>query len=237
MRLNVRIWLLKLIAIFLYAGSHAAIAADKRIMVFGDSNSWGLAPVDTVVPVTRYSKDLRWVGAMANQLGGGYEVVNESLSGRTAATDDPSFGISGAGMNGLQCIPAALASHAPLDLVIIMLGTNDIKPNFAKTPLDISLDIMRVVSEVRRSTGVATNYTPPRVLVISPRRPRPVALSAQRKSQPLPGPCATPATQTTASWTVSFPTLLPAPSTRPLCGARAVRTQVMLACLMHSWRW
>jgi lysophospholipase L1-like esterase len=156
------------VAALLCLSSHLAMAADKRVMVFGDSNSWGLAPVETVIPVTRYPKDVRWVGVMANQLGSTYEVVNESLSGRTAASDDPSFGISGAGMNGLQYISAALASHAPLDLVVIMLGTNDIKPAFTKSPLDISLDIMRIVSEVRKSTGIATNYRPPKVLIVSP---------------------------------------------------------------------
>ena len=103
--------------------SGSALAEDKRIMVFGDSNSWGWKPVPEIIPTTRYSSDVRWPGVMAEKLGDGYIVINESLSARTAASTDTSLGVSGAGLNGLEYLPAALASHMPLDLVVIMLGT------------------------------------------------------------------------------------------------------------------
>jgi lysophospholipase L1-like esterase len=146
----------------------AAMAEDKRIMVFGDSNSWGGVPQETIVPTTRYDAAIRWPGVMDAALGDGYVVIEESLSARTAATDDPSLGLGGAGLNGLEYLPAALATHMPLDLVIIMLGTNDVKPGFGQSPLDISLDILQLASEVQKSSGVATSYAPAKVLIVAP---------------------------------------------------------------------
>jgi lysophospholipase L1-like esterase len=145
-----------------------AMADDKRIMVFGDSNSWGWIPQEAILPTTRYDAATRWPGVMAATLGAGYVVVDESLSARTAATDDPSLGIAGAGLNGLDYLPAALASQMPLDVVIIMLGTNDVKPGFGQTPLDISLDVLQLASEVQKSTGVVTSYAPAKVLIVAP---------------------------------------------------------------------
>ena len=145
-----------------------AAAEGKRIMVFGDSNSWGWVPQEAIVPTTRYDAATRWPGVMAKALGDDYLVIEESLSARTAASDDLSLGISGAGLNGLDYLPAALATHMPLDLVVIMLGTNDVKPGFSQTPLDISLDILQLASEVRKSSGVATSYPPAKVLIVAP---------------------------------------------------------------------
>ena len=155
-------------ACVLGGAASAASAEDVRIMVFGDSNSWGWTPVPEIVPTTRYPEDVRWPGVMQNELGEGYVVVSEALSARTAATTDESLGVEGAGLNGLEYLPAALASHMPLDLVVIMLGTNDTKAAFGLTPLDISLDVMDLVSEVRGNSGVATGYAPAKVLVVSP---------------------------------------------------------------------
>lgn len=155
------------VAVSLSLGSMAH-AEEKRIMVFGDSNSWGWTPVPEIVPTTRYPQDIRWPGVMANQLGDNYVVINESLSARTAGSTDTSLGIEGAGLNGLEYLPAALASNMPLDLVVIMLGTNDVKPYLGLSPLDISLDVMELVAEVEKNTGVATGYAPAQVLVVAP---------------------------------------------------------------------
>jgi lysophospholipase L1-like esterase len=168
MKLNVNKSLVGAVATLLFVASQSAIAQDKRVMVFGDSNCWGWSPVQAVVPVTRYPSNVRWTGVMANTLGKGYQVVEECLSARTAAATDSSLGVAGAGLNGLEYLPAALASHTPLDLVVIVLGTNDVKPSFSKSPLDISIDILRLAREVQKSTGVATSYKPAKVLVISP---------------------------------------------------------------------
>lgn len=148
--------------------SAPAFAENKRIMVFGDSNSWGWKPVSEIIPTTRYSRDIRWPGVLAKELGENFVVINESLSARTAASDDDSLGVSGAGLNGLKYLPAALASNMPLDLVIIMLGTNDTKPYLNRTTFEIGLDIMKLVAEVKKNTGVATAYKPAKVLVVVP---------------------------------------------------------------------
>jgi lysophospholipase L1-like esterase len=160
--------LIQLAAVLLAVGCQSAVAADKRVMVFGDSNCWGWSPVQTIVPVARYASDVRWTGVMAGALGRGYQVVEECLSARTAAVTDSSLGLAGAGLNGLEYLPAALASHAPLDVVVIVLGTNDVKPAFGKSPLDISVDILRLALEVQKSTGIATTYKPAKVIVVSP---------------------------------------------------------------------
>jgi lysophospholipase L1-like esterase len=147
-------------------------AAEKHVMVFGDSNSWCWTPSEKVYPTQRYPENVCWVGVMTKILGQGFEVVNESLPARTTAVTDPalatSLGLNGTGLNGLEYLPAALASNMPLDLVVIMLGTNDVMPNLKRSALDISLDIMRLVSVVQKSTGVATAYPPAKVLVVVP---------------------------------------------------------------------
>jgi len=109
---------------------------------------------------------------MAKDLGDGFEVINESLSARTAVVTDKSvdkgLGLSGAGLSGAEYLPAAIATNMPLDLVIIMLGTNDVKPVYNRTALQVSLDVMSLVAEAQKDTGVATSYPAPKVLVVVP---------------------------------------------------------------------
>ena len=99
------------------------MADKKRIMCFGDSLTWGWIPVRDGSPTLRYPFEQRWAGAMLNDLGPDYEVIEEGLSARTTDLDDP----VDPRLNGSAYLPSALASHLPLDLVIIMLGTNDPK--------------------------------------------------------------------------------------------------------------
>lgn len=166
--LGVRQVMVSVAAVLLCAGSSAATAAEKRVLVFGDSNCWGWSPVQTVVPVSRYPSDIRWTGVMGSALGSGYKVVEECLSARTAATTDTSLGLAGAGLNGLEYLPAAVASQTPLDLVVIVLGTNDVKPQFGKSALEISTDILRLANEVQKNAGIATTYKPAKVLLVAP---------------------------------------------------------------------
>ncbi len=147
-------------------------AESKRIMVFGDSNSWGWNPVPEIAPISRYPEDVAWPGVMAGDLGADYEVINESLSARTAVVADKSvdagLGLTGAGLSGAEYLPAAIASHMPLDLVIIMLGTNDVKPVYNRSVDEIAQDVMSLVAEVQKNVGVATSYAPAKVLVVAP---------------------------------------------------------------------
>lgn len=139
--------------------------SDKRILCFGDSLTWGWVPVADGVPSKRYGPKQRWTGVLADRLGEGFAIIEEGLSARTTSADDP----TDARLNGSSYLPACLASHLPLDLVIIMLGTNDTKAYFQRTPLDIALGMGVLVTQVLTSGGgVGTVYPAPKVLVVAP---------------------------------------------------------------------
>lgn len=148
----------------------AAEAAPKRIMVFGDSNTWGWIPVENGFPSSRYDENTRWPGVLQEALGEDYEVIDEGLSARTTDLPDPTLPlIDGAGLDGSAYLPAALASHIPLDLVVIMLGTNDLKAMYNRTPLRIALGVGELVDIVETTKGgVGTTYPAPKVLVLAP---------------------------------------------------------------------
>jgi lysophospholipase L1-like esterase len=146
----------------------------KRILVFGDSNSWGFAPRAAAELTIRYDASTRWPAVMAARLGSAVELVEEALSGRTTDLDDhqidlPSAHLRGATFNGAKLLPAILASHLPLDLVIIMLGTNDLKTRFNRSAHQIAtaaLGLVRLIEECEG--GVETIYPTPKVLLLAP---------------------------------------------------------------------
>lgn len=137
----------------------------KRILCFGDSLTWGWMPVAEVVPTTRYAYAERWTGVLASHLGDGFEIIEEGLSGRTTDLDDP----TDTRLNGSTYLPSALASHLPLDLVILQLGTNDTKTYFNRSAYDITVGMSKLVGQVLTSAGgVGTIYPAPKVLLMSP---------------------------------------------------------------------
>jgi lysophospholipase L1-like esterase len=172
--MNRRSLLCGTIAVGLLAGvvtdGAEADAATKRIMVYGDSNTWGFIPIKEGAPSTRYPSDERWPNVMRASLGDNYEVVDEALNGRTTDIADPTNPqVGGAGLDGSAYLPAAIASHLPLDLVVIMLGTNDLKNMFHRSPLRIALGVGNLVDLVASSNGgVGTKYPAPKVLVLCP---------------------------------------------------------------------
>ncbi len=112
----------------------------KRILCFGDSLTWGYDPVKRV----RFGEDSRWPTVLAARLGEGYTVIEEGQNGRTIATDDPAEGEK----NGLRYIRPCLESHNPLDLVIVMLGSNDCKRKFAYSAMDIAGEMQIFLEKV-----------------------------------------------------------------------------------------
>ncbi|MGE2837109.1 SGNH/GDSL hydrolase family protein [Mycobacterium sp. SMC-4] len=137
----------------------------KRILCFGDSLTWGWVPVADGMPTERFPADVRWTGVLADRLGDGFEVVEEGLSARTTNLDDP----TDTRLNGAKYLPSCLAGHLPLDLVILMLGTNDTKAYFHRSPLDIALGMSVLATQVLTSAGgVGTGYPAPQVLVVAP---------------------------------------------------------------------
>jgi lysophospholipase L1-like esterase len=137
----------------------------KTVMCFGDSLTWGWVPADETAPTTRFAREARWTGVLADTLGEGYGVIEEGLSARTTNVDDP----TDPRLNGAAHLPISLASHLPLDLVILMLGTNDTKAYFHRRPFDIATGMSVLAAQVLGSAGgVGTVYPAPKVLVVAP---------------------------------------------------------------------
>ena len=128
----------------------------KRILCFGDSNTWGLIPGGT----QRYPETVRWTGLLQRALGEAYQVIEEGLCGRTTVHSESAR----PGRSGEQLLPVLLESHAPLDLVILMLGTNDCKTAFHPTARRVALGIRRLLAQIRAGAPGC------RVLLISPIR-------------------------------------------------------------------
>lgn len=131
----------------------------KRIVCFGDSNTWGYDPVN----LCRYPNDIRWPGVMQRELGNGYEVIEEALNGRTTVWEDP---IEEHKCGKDHLIPV-IKSHQPFDLLIIMLGTNDLKKRFSLSAFDIAQGAGTLVG-IARTTDDAIGGNAPDVLLIAP---------------------------------------------------------------------
>ena len=117
----------------------------KHILCFGDSNTHGYCadPGDTADGGIRFNEDERWTRRLQAALGGDYLVTEEGLSGRTTCFNDPIH----EGLNALNYIYPCLKSHEFIDLLIIMLGTNDTKDRFYASPACIALGMARLVKK------------------------------------------------------------------------------------------
>lgn len=136
----------------------------KTIVCYGDSNTWGAIPQPHRGAGGRFAPDVRWPGVMRAALGADYCVLEEGLNGRTTSIDDP---VDGRLKNGATYLPVALETHAPVDLVIIKLGTNDLKARFAMPAIDIGFAAGGLVDIVRRS-AFGPDGRAPDVLLVAP---------------------------------------------------------------------
>lgn len=145
----------------------------KRILVYGDSNTFGWI-YDPKVGVTRLPVEKTWVRVMADKLGAGYEVEVNALGGRTICRDQRTgigtgSRIPGPLFKGMTSLPAVLSENLPLDLVIVMLGTNDAKAAFKTTADQLADDLGRMTELIRGDGwGGNTPYPSPKVLLIAP---------------------------------------------------------------------
>ncbi len=114
--------------------------------------------------VERYGRDDRWVGVLKRELGEGYEVIAEGCNGRTTVWEDPIEGYK----NGKEYLIPCLDSHQPVDLVVIMLGTNDLKARFSVMASDISLSAGVLVDIVQGHPVQVVGAPQPKVLLIAP---------------------------------------------------------------------
>lgn len=129
------------------------------IVAFGDSNTWGYDPKSA----TRFAPDVRWTGVMQRELGADHRVIEEGLNGRTTVFDDPIE----PDRRGADYLPPCLRSHAPLDLVIIALGCNDMKKRFSASPGDIANGAERLI-RIARAESVGPGGAPPAILLVAP---------------------------------------------------------------------
>lgn len=130
----------------------------KTILCFGDSNTHGYSIPDG----PRFDETQRWPRLLQEFLGDSYLVIEEGLNGRTTVFEDPLE----EGLCGLSAIYPCMKSHKPLDLMIIMLGTNDTKERFHATPQNIAKGLERLVAKAISYEGAWRNL--PNILVIAP---------------------------------------------------------------------
>lgn len=137
---------------------------SRTVMCFGDSNTHGTMALRFPMDIRRFGRTERWPGQMASVLGPDWHVIEEGLPSRTTVHDDP---VEGHHKNGLRVLPALLETHRPLDLVIVMLGTNDLKMRYSVPALDIAVSIEQHLRVIAGSIS-GPNLTAPKTLLVAP---------------------------------------------------------------------
>ncbi len=142
----------------------------RTIVCYGDSNTHGAMPDDS----GRHPREVRWPRVMERALGDGFEVIEEGLNGRCTVWDTPIE----KGRNGLDYLYPCLLSHAPVDLVTIMLGTNDLKRIYGNTAAEIACGAARLIDEAK-GTLAGPDDTPPKVVLVSPAPVGPITAQSE----------------------------------------------------------
>lgn len=131
----------------------------KTILCFGDSNTWGYIPGTG----RRYGHEIRWTGRLQAALGGECRVIEEGLNGRTTVWDEPFR----EGRNGRRLLRPLLESHAPVDLLIMALGTNDLKHFYGATAFDSARGLQTLIA-IARGSASGPGGGAPAILVVAP---------------------------------------------------------------------
>ena len=137
----------------------------RTILCFGDSNTWGYDPVasESSPFPRRHAWTKRWTGVCAEALGSDYRVIEEGQNGRTTVHDDPLM----PNTNGQRYLPPCLESHKPIDLVVLMLGTNDLKSKFKLSSGEIASGAGILARSILKSEAGPEGGAP-QVLLVSP---------------------------------------------------------------------
>ncbi len=133
----------------------------KHLLCFGDSNTWGYVPGSG----QRFPLQVRWPGVLQARLGSRWRVIEEGLNGRTTIHQDPERD----GRNARLFLGPLLESHAPLDLLILMLGTNDLMPCYASSAADVAAGV-GILLDIVATSGAGPSATAPAVLLVAPPR-------------------------------------------------------------------
>ena len=136
----------------------------KHILCLGDSNTHGYCadPRDCADGGSRFNEQERWTCLLQNALGDGCLVIEEGLSGRTTVFADPLH----ESMDALGSAFALLMTHEPIDLLIIMLGTNDTKERFSANAPCIAVGMERLIQKCKATP--CWGKKGPNILVICP---------------------------------------------------------------------
>lgn len=132
----------------------------KSILCYGDSNTFGHRPTDG----QRYPYGVRWTSLLAENLGKDFQVIEAGLNSRTTVIDDEVEKYR----NGLKYIDVVVEMNWPLDLVILMLGTNDMKVRYQAQAADIAEGARSIVREIRRLHQEIRPDWMPQILLVSP---------------------------------------------------------------------
>ena len=145
----------------------------KTILAYGDSNTYGFNPQNGL----RYSEDIRWTGRLAKSLASDYKIIEEGCNGRNTVFYDPIDGWK----NGLDYLKPCLNSHKPIDIVILMLGSNDLKEMFHATTEKIAEGVETLVKTINSFTEEKQGYKPSIVLI------SPIEIGSGIKNSPFYG--------------------------------------------------
>ena len=134
--------------------------AARRVLCFGDSNTFGQRAED--VGKGRWPVDVRWTGRLQGLLGDGYSVIEDGLNGRTTDLDEQRLG-----RNGRAYLIPCLESQHPVDILVLGLGGNDLKPQFRRSVPEIVAALDRLLDDVE---AIPANWggQPPRVVLLAP---------------------------------------------------------------------
>ena len=147
---------------------------QKTILCYGDSNTWGFVPGGANYKTMyreRYARNVRWPGFLQNLLGNDYYVVEEGLNGRTTNLDykfPPD-------RNGKRYLSPCLYSHAPINVVILSLGGNDLKAYFKRSAIDVCGGLSELVDIIKISSYGHKMQEAPKILIISQLIPLPIS--------------------------------------------------------------
>ena len=134
---------------------------ERRIVCFGDSNTWGYNPKTGM----RYDEDVRWTGVLGKKLGENFRIIEEGQNGRTIANPDPWEWGTKCGMD--QILPI-IESHMPMEALVIMLGSNDLKAKFNLPVPDIAGSLQNMLKKVRAHCQYYLHNPELKILIVSP---------------------------------------------------------------------
>jgi lysophospholipase L1-like esterase len=131
----------------------------KKILCYGDSNTWGCSPRDS----SRYDENTRWPMVMQSILAGNYTVTEEGLNGRTVLNLAP----ENSEANGIEWISVVIEKHIPVDIVLISLGLNDVFIAEEASLNEISDGVEEIINIIRNS-HVSAGFQVPQIIIMAP---------------------------------------------------------------------